>query len=69
MRILGWIGLVASLILYMNQQGNGVGLIFWIGMLTVSALIQVIVLAYKPQKAIAISLAILILGIILLIGR
>lgn len=68
LRIIGWIILIFSAIICMDQQGAGVGLVFWLGLLTVAIFIQVIILTYQSQKFIEIGLAVLLFSFLVLLA-
>lgn len=63
-RIVGYLCLLLAGVLCIMAQGVAVGLVLWMGVLTAAALLQSLLLTYRPKKVIVISLAALALGII-----
>ncbi len=48
-RVIGCICLVSACLLCVISQGLAVGLVYWTGLLTIAALVQTLLLAYRPQ--------------------
>lgn len=47
-RIIGYVSLSISMYLCIITKGLGLGLVFWFGLLTIVALLQSLLLTYKP---------------------
>ena len=54
-RLAGYISLIISMSLCMIAQDLGLGLVLWFGLLTIAALLQLLLLTYKPQWVIPIG--------------
>lgn len=63
-RIVGYLCLLLAGVLCIMAQGVAVGLVLWIGIVTVAALLQSLLLTYRPKKVMMISLLTLAVGII-----
>ena len=48
-RMSGYLSLFVSIYLCVIAQGVGLGLVVWFGAITIAGLLQVMLLAYKPQ--------------------
>lgn len=48
-RIIGYLSLSLSIYLCVIAQGLGLGLVIWFGVITIVALLQAMLLTYKPQ--------------------
>ncbi len=48
-RIIGCICLILACMLCVVSQGIAVGLVYWTGLLTIAALVQTLLLSYRPQ--------------------
>lgn len=62
-RLLGSICLIISAGICLNIHGVGIGLVLWTGMLTLAALMQSLLLTYKPQWVFSCGGIFLVLGI------
>jgi hypothetical protein len=61
-RIMGCLLLVFSVSLSMAQQGLAFGLVFWTGLVTLAALLQALLLTYRPSWVVPFGLISLVLG-------
>lgn len=48
-----WLCLISACVLSITHKGISVGLVYWIGLVTLAALLRTISLAYRPQWAAA----------------
>lgn len=55
-RIIGYLLLIFAATLCMVDQGVAVGLVFWVGLITLAALLQSLLLTYRPQWIMPIGL-------------
>lgn len=62
--VVGYLSLLLAGVLCIMVQGVAVGLVLWMGVLTAAALLQSLLLTYRPKKVIVIGLATLAVGII-----
>lgn len=65
LQVMGYLCLLIAGAICMMNQGIAVGLVFWLGIATVAALLQSLLLTYRPKQAIIIGLATLALGVLL----
>ena len=54
--------LVAGLVFCINSQGVSIGLVFWVGLLTLAALLQAMLLSYRPHWVLGCGLMLITIG-------
>jgi hypothetical protein len=65
----GWALLAASLAPVVHGFGWGLGLVFWTGILTATAMPLAMLLSYAPRAALALAMAPVAAGLMLLLDR
>ena len=63
-RVIGFACLIAACGLCMKSEGTSVGLVYWTGILAAVALLQTLLLSYRPQWVVHIVLMALMTGAI-----